>query len=168
MEEWKEVYGFDILYEVSNLGNVRTKYVKNRGYTSEYHYCEPIDNGKGYLRFNWTNNGKHKTVYVHRLVAQSFIPNLHNYTEVNHIDEDKTNNSACNLEWCSRSYNMNYGTGKERAANKCKVKVKCNETGIIYSSLDEAAQDMNVVKTAISNCLNGRAKSSCGYTWSYV
>lgn len=168
MEEWKEVYGFDILYEVSNLGNVRTKYVKNKGYTQEYHECKPIDNGNGYLRFNWTSNRKHHTVYIHRLVALAFIDNPNGYPEVNHKDENKSNNAADNLEWCDRTYNANYGTKPERTAQKNKMKIKCNETGIIYGSLKEAATDMNVRNTAISNCLNGRSKSSCGYTWSYA
>lgn len=53
MENWKEVYGFRYLYEVSDLGRVRTKYVKGKGYTSEYHIVEPLDNGNGYKRFNW-------------------------------------------------------------------------------------------------------------------
>lgn len=168
METWKEVYGFDILYEVSSLGNVRTKYVKNRGYTSEYHECKPIDNGNGYLRFNWTSNRKHHTVYVHRLVAQYFIDNPNGYVEVNHKDENKYNNTVDNLEWCDHIYNSNHGTKSERTAQKTRRKVKCNETGIIYNSITEAAKDMNIGKTAISNCLNNRAKSSCGYTWSYA
>ena len=168
MEIWKEVYGFDILYEVSNLGNVRTRYMTDRGYTSEYHECKPLDNGNGYLRFNWRSNNKNRTVYVHRLVAQAFLDNPNGYSEVNHKDENKSNNCVDNLEWCSHVYNQNYGTAKIRRAEKTRVKVKCNETGIIYPSLDEAAEDMNVVKSAISNCLNGRSKSSCGYTWSYV
>lgn len=168
MEEWKEVYGFDVLYEVSNLGNVRTKYVKNKGYTQEYHECKPIDNGNGYLRFNWTSNRKHHTVYVHRLVAQYFIDNPEGYNEVNHIDENKTNNAASNLEWCNHNYNSNYGTKNIRAAKKTRRKIRCNETGIVYDSLKAASEDMEICKTAISNCLNNRSKSSCGYTWSYV
>lgn len=168
MEVWKEVYGFDILYEVSNLGNVRTKYVKNRGYTSEYHECIPLDNGNGYLRFNWKSNRKSHTVYVHRLVALYFLENPNGYLEINHKDENKNNNSADNLEWCDRVYNSNYGTRNIRSAKKNKIKIRCNETGIIYDSVKAAAEDMNVRNTAISNCLNNRSKSSCGYTWSYV
>lgn len=168
MEEWKEVYGFDILYEISNLGHVRTKYVKNRGYTSEYHDCKPLDNGHGYLRFNWTSNGKHRTVYVHRLVAEYFIDNPNGYPEVNHIDENKTNNTLNNLEWCDRQYNNSYGTKNIRAAKKTRRKIRCNETGIVYDSLKAASEDMEICKTAISNCLNNRSKSSCGYTWSYA
>ena len=168
MEQWKEVFGYDTLYEVSNLGRVRTRYNRFTGYAKEYTYLEPIDNGNGYLRFNWFLNGKQKTVYLHRLVADAFLDNPNNYVEVNHKDENKLNNTVDNLEWCDHNYNCTYGTRNKRIGESFVLKVKCIETGIIYNSLKEAAEQMNVVQSAINNCLKGRSKTCCGYKWEYV
>lgn len=167
-EIWKEVFGFDILYEVSNLGNVRTRYHDENGYTPDYKYLKPIDNGNGYLHFVWRQSRKSKTVYVHRLVAMLFVDNPNGFYEVNHIDEDKTNNRFDNLEWCEHLYNCNYGTRNERVARKHRLKVKCCETGFVYDSVREAARRNNVCPSAITNCLKGRSKSSCGKTWVYI
>lgn len=167
-EEWREVYGFDHLYEISNLGKLRTKFAGKRGYTKDYRYIEPRDNGNGYLRFNLKCNGKQRTTYAHRLVAEYFVDNPCGYTEINHIDENKKNNCADNLEWCTHAYNSNYGTKLERAARFSRKKIKCIETGQIYGSLEEASRAMNVVKGSISNCLHGRSKSAAGFTWEFV
>lgn len=168
MEEWKEVYGFDYLFEISNLGRVRTKYYGKLGYKPEYRFIEPLDNGRGYLRLNVRSNCKQKTVYIHRLVANAFIPNPKGYPEINHKDENKKNNNVDNLEWCSRVYNSNYGTIKERIGKKHSLKVICVELNIVYNSVREAAEAFDVCITAVSNCLNGRSKSCAGYTWRYA
>lgn len=166
MEEWKEVYGFDVLYEISNRGRLRTKHHGEQGYKNEYRYIEPTNNGKGYLRFNLHKNHIQKTVYVHRLVAEYFVENPNGYTEINHKDENKSNNVAMNLEWCGRKYNCNYGTRNERCGNRKPI--RCKETGVIYESAEYAAKILNASKTALSNCLNGRSKTCAGYTWEYV
>lgn len=168
MEIWKEILGYDVLYEVSNFGRVRTRYNCFKGYTNEYFYLKPCDNGNGYLRFNWKINGKQKTVYLHRLVALYFLPNDKNYCEVNHKDENKKNNCVENLEWCNHKHNCNYGTRNKRTGEKHTKKIKCVETGIIYNSLKDVSEKMNVVKSAINNCLNGRSKTCGGYSWEYV
>lgn len=167
-EEWKEVYAFDILFEVSNLGRIRTKYHGKQGYKKEYRYIEPLDNGKGYLRINIKRNGNQKTVYIHRLVAEAFVPNPDGFVEINHKDENKKNNSADNLEWCTHLYNCHYGTRNERTGRAHAKKIVCVELNKIYDSLREAAKDMDVGKTAISNCLKGRSKSCAGYSWRYA
>lgn len=168
MEVWKEILGFDILYEVSNLGRVRTRYFKERGYTFEYRFLKPVDNGNGYLRFNWKLNGKQKTVYLHKLVATAFVENPNGYKEVNHLDENKKNNYADNLQWVSHVENCNHGTRNKRVAEKTSKSILCVETGIKYKSVSEAAHYMGIVKTAISNCLNGRSNTAAGYHWGYV
>ena len=167
-EEWREVYGFDILIEVSNRGNVRTKHYPGRGYRREYRDLHPLDNGHGYLRIVLPYRGKERTVYIHQLVAEYFLPNPWGYSEINHKDENKTNNSADNLEWCTHKYNANYGTAKERSSAKQRRRIRCINNNIVYGSLEEAAQAVGVGKTAISNCLNGRTKSCAGYKWSYA
>lgn len=163
-EEWHEVYGFDILFEVSNLGRVRTKFERGKGYTSQYRIVLPRENPSGYLCFNWRRNGKQTTVYLHRLVAEHFVENIQGLGEINHKDENKKNNNASNLEWCTHRYNCNYGTRNERLASKRTSYVECVETGVVYS-LCEAARVLGICKTAISNCVNGRTKSAGGYTW---
>ncbi|MCR5652216.1 MAG: HNH endonuclease [Ruminococcus sp.] len=166
-ELWKEVIGFDTLYEVSNLGHLRTKCNVKGIYTSEYRYVKPTDNGKGYLRFNLKQNKKQVTVYLHRLVAVAFVDNPHDYEEINHIDENKYNNRAENLEWCTHLYNCNFGTRNERSSKKRQKRIKCNELNLYFESIQEAAEWLGVVKTAISNCLNGRTITCGGFTWSY-
>ena len=168
MEIWKEIYNYDVLYEVSNLGRVRTRYDKYKGYTEDYRYLKAIDNGNGYLRFNWRLNGRQRTVYLHQLVAQAFIENPNKYNEINHKDENKYNNKMENLEWCEHIYNCRYGTRNQRAKIKKQIPVKCVEANLNFSSIKEAAEWANVCITAISNCLNGRSKSCRGYTWRYA
>ena len=167
-EEWCEVLGFDILFEVSNYGRARTRYSDKEGYTKEYREMKPRDNGKGYLCFNLRQRKRQRTVYVHRLVAEAFIKNPLNFPEINHKDEDKTNNSAENLEWCTHKYNCEYGTRNERGARKNRKAVKCLETGVIFESAEDAAQQLGICKTAILNCIKGRSKTSGGFTWSFA
>lgn len=168
MEVWKEVLGYDQLYEVSNMGRVRTRFVKGKGYTKDYIILNPLDNGNGYLRFNWRSNNKQRTIYLHRLVAELFVDNPRHLTEINHLDENKHNNCANNLEWCTHKENCQYGTRNIRVAEKTRKKVLCVETGQIFSSMKDAAIYLNVGNTAISNCLNGRSETCCNYHWRYA
>ena len=168
VEEWKEVLGFDVLYEVSNLGRVRSRYSEDRGYSNEYVYLKPLDNGHGYLRFNWRMKKRQRTVYLHRLVAEAFLPNPDMLPEVNHKDENKANCRVDNLEWCDHKYNASYGTKNERMAEKRVKPVQCIETGVIFRSARDAGKELGVTNTAISNCLKGRSKTAAGYTWRYA
>ncbi len=109
MEEiWRPIEGYEGLYEISSYGRVKS--LKNSI------ILRPKKEPTGYLRCNLYLNKNVKTVSIHRLVAQAFIPNPDNLPEVNHKDEDKTNNKVDNLEWCDHKYNSNYGTRKERSA----------------------------------------------------
>ena len=119
-EIWKSIQGYEGLYEVSNFGNVRSldrvirskhnekKQKKGRILTPFY------EEKKGYYQVSLSKDGKQKKQRIHRLVAVAFLENPFNYTDVNHKDEDKTNNNVDNLEWCTRKYNNNYGTKPER------------------------------------------------------
>lgn len=109
-EIWKSITGYEGLYEVSNLGRVKSlKFGKER-------IIKPWKDKKGYLRVNLYRNGKMKYFLVHRLVATAFIPNPFGFTEINHRDENPSNNVESNIEWCSKWYNINYGTRTARAA----------------------------------------------------
>ena len=119
IEEWRPIEGYEGLYEVSNTGRVRSvdRYVKYSNGQIHLHkgkVLSPVKSNLGYLLVSLCCNGKYKSISVHRLIAQAFIENPDNLPEINHKDEDKTNNSVDNLEWCDRSYNNNYGTRKDK------------------------------------------------------
>lgn len=111
VEIWKSL---DFLgypdYEVSNMGRVKSL-PRN---STKGGILKPQTYSKGYLRIGLSKNGKVKHFLVHRLVCFAFIPNPQNYPIINHKDENPSNNHVDNLEWCNHSYNMNYGTCKER------------------------------------------------------
>lgn len=118
-EQWKDIKGYEGLYEVSNLGNVRSldRIVKRgQGYMIKEGriLAQFYEEKKGYYQVALAKDGKAKKYRVHRLVALAFLDNPSNYTDVNHKDEVKTNNNVDNLEWCTRKYNNNYGTKPER------------------------------------------------------
>ena len=102
-ERWKPIFGYDGMYDVSSLGRVRSlRFGKTR-------VLRPSKNDNGYLKVSLCKDGKVKQLYVHRLVAQAFIPNDNIFnTEINHINEVKSENRVSNLEYCDRSYNLSY------------------------------------------------------------
>jgi len=119
LELFKSIAGYEGLYEVSNLGNVRSLGMwkgKGKGYFQEGRILKTCKDKRGYLVVGLHKDCKAKTYTVHRLVAQAFIENPYNLPEINHIDEDKTNNQVSNLEWCTTKYNINHGTRNERVA----------------------------------------------------
>ena len=107
MEIWKNVIGYEEIYQVSNLGRIKRigkNHLCNFKYQGDY-YLKPLDNGKGYLRIKLSNKGFSKRVMLHRIIAEAFIPNPNNKKVINHINCDKKNNSIENLEWCTQSEN---------------------------------------------------------------
>ena len=135
---------------------------------------KPRKHTNGYARVILCKNKKHYDRYIHRLVAQAFIPNINNLSEVNHKDENKLNNFVENLEWCDRIYQVNYGTFKkrmietQRVSSKQSKSVRCVETGIVYMSLHHAGRETGIPYTSICNALNGRQKTAGGYHWEYI
>lgn len=125
-EQWRPIEGYERMYEVSNLGRVRSSDSYNR--LGRLHLkgriLRPKIEPNGYLRATLFKEGKRKVFMIHRLVAQAFIPNPEGLPQINHIDEDKTNNRVENLEWCDGKYNMNYGTRTERGTkNSLQTKI---------------------------------------------
>ena len=109
--EWRDVPGYEGIYVVSNAGDVMRLGVRDsRGHLRNPKVMRTTPNACGYLVVGLTCCNVHKKHLVHRLVAKAFIPNPSEYCEVNHIDENKTNNSVTNLEWCNRLQNMQHGT----------------------------------------------------------
>lgn len=125
MEEiWKDIEGYEGLYQISNLGRVKSfgNGSKSRWYGKE-RILSATNDSKGYKQIKLTNKKERKTFKVHRLVAQAFIPNPYNLPQINHKDEVKSNNRADNLEWCDNQYNCDYSKSK---------RVICVETNKIY------------------------------------
>lgn len=167
-EIWKDIKGFES-YQVSNLGRVKSLNYNKTG-------KEQIltTNGKdkcGYLHVVLCKKGKHKDCFVHRLVADAFIPNPNNLPCVNHKDECKTNNVVTNLEWCTHKYNTNYGTRNERSAKaRSKPVYQYTKDGTLvrsYPSIMEVERQTGYYRGPICNCCNGKNKTAYGYVWSY-
>lgn len=158
-------------YKVTKDGNVYSETLKKNLKLSE--------NSCGYYQvFLLCDDGKYRWFRVHRLVAETFIPNPNNLLEVNHIDENKHNNNVDNLEWCDRKYNINYGlrTAKYRVKKKIVFKENkevyqfdkdCNLINI-FPSLKEAAEISNYDKRGICKCCMGVLKTYQNYVWKYV
>ena len=161
MEIRKDIEGYEGLYQVSNLGRVK-RYYKN----GKEKILKPGNSKDGYLLMYLYKEGKRRNYQVHRLVTKAFVPNLENKPEVNHKDEDKTNNKVENLEWMTRRENNNYGT---RTSRTCKpiygINVKTNEK-IEFPSTREAQRN-GFDASAIVKCLKGRYKTHKGYKWFY-
>lgn len=138
MEIWEEIPGSGGKYQISNYGNVYSliNNVQLKG----------VNNGNGYLRVKLNE----RLFYIHRLVAMAFIPNPKGYKEINHKDENKLNNNADNLEWCSHKYNMKFGTRNKRAIDNTKKSViqytMSGKYVCSYNSIVEAAGKMSISK----------------------
>ncbi len=166
-EIWLPVKGFEGLYEVSSFGRVRSLNYKNTGQTK---VLSSFENKHGYLQVVLWKKGKEKLFRIHRLVAEAFIPNLFGYPQVNHIDEDKTNNHIDNLEWCDNKYNSNHGTRNKRIAKKLsKPVLQFTKTGEFvkeWSSTNEAGRN-GFTQVSIASCCRGKLKSHKGFIWQY-
>lgn len=128
-EIWKDIEDYEGVYQVSNIGRVRSLDRKNSiGRRVSGRILQSGDNGEGYRMVVLTKNGKCKTKKVHRLVAMAFIPNPDNKPVVNHLDETQDNNNVDNLEWATVKENVNYGTGLKRMSEKNYKPIK-----VIYS-----------------------------------
>ena len=147
----KEIQGFEGLYAVTDEGQVWSYHSKK--------YLQPQIVGDGYCQIALYKNGDKHRYYVHQLVAMTFLPNPLGYREINHKDEDKTNNRLDNLEWCDRSYNMTYGKLK----NYYSRKVYCVETDTVYDRERAAAEALGVRQGNISGVIRGRTKQTGGY-----
>lgn len=162
-EVWKDIKGYEGLYQVSNLGRVK------RVTTGRI-----LKGGKdtnGYMMVLLCNNNIKSNKAIHRLVAQAFIPNPENKPQVNHIDENKTNNMVSNLEWMTAKENNNHGTHNGRISKSNSIpiiatNIKTGELEEFYGSR-ECARQLGLHNQSISAVLKGRLKQTGGYTFKY-
>lgn len=171
MEEiWKDIEGYEGLYQVSNTGKVRSLIQKSE-LQAPWHLLKPCLT-RGYASVGlWRKQNGAKTFLVHRLVAKAFVPNPNGYKEVNHKDEDKLNNCSDNLEWCTREYNMSYRNARVRQGISCSTPVQqFTVDGIYiatYVSIPIAAKINNLDESSIHKCCNMKRKYVGGYSWKY-
>ena len=193
-EIWKDVQGYEGLYQVSNLGMVKSlgrfvvRPLSQKGYRWKAEkILKPRKNHYGYLRFNLYKDGKRKTISVHRLVAIAFIPNPENKPHIDHINTIRTDNNVKNLRWVTVQENARNVLTIEhfkarRATEETKIKisnarsgqnpprtrkVRNIETNEIFYTIKSAGQKYGVSNDAIINSIKRKHKSA-GYHWEYV
>lgn len=177
-EIWKDIKNYEGLYQVSNLGRVKSldRVLKQKnGIEKRVKGIILKQNCKktGYLTVVLQKNNKQKTMLVHRLVAEAFIPNEENKPQVNHINEIKTDNRADNLNWMSSKENNNWGTKRERTS-KTKINGKKSKKIKQYSLKGKFIQEFPSMREAerqgydrkgIYNCIKGLQETSKGFIW---
>lgn len=154
-EKFVPIAGYEGLYEVSNLGNVKSL---NYLHTGKERILSPGFN-KEYLFVNLYKDKKDKKYKIHRLVAEAFIPNPNEYPCINHKDCNKLNNRSDNLEWCTNQYNIEYS---------CAKSIYCVELNKSFPSTMEAYRITGINQGNIVSCLKGKRKSAGGYHWTYA
>lgn len=177
-ELWKPVLDYDGLYEVSNLGRVRSirRYVntaRGKRFKSEHYLAPSLNKKTGYYSVCLAKDGGKRSVLLHYLVASAFIGNRPDGCQVNHKNEDKSDNRAENLEWVSAKENTNYGTANARRAGKLSVS-KCKQVaqilnGKIISVFPSTISAKHIADPGhISACALGKRASAGGYVWQYI
>ncbi len=153
-EIWKDIEGYEELYQVSNFGRVKSL-------INNIIMIPNIDN-KGYYKIDLRKKGKTTRYSIHRLVAQAFISNPDNLPFINHIDENPSNNHVDNLEWCTPQYNSEYSNSKTIS------QFDLNGNFIQkFTNINKVARDLNIPSADISRVCKGKLNTSGGYLWRY-
>lgn len=177
-EVWRDIKGYEGLYQISNLGRVRglDRYSNNysnylTGKTNKRKiYGRILTNKKGkYLFVMLSKNGRYKTKSIHRLIAEAFIENPNNYNCVNHIDGNKYNNSINNLEWCTTSENNThaYRNGLNKRNKEVLQYDKKGKLIKKWNSVRQAGKELGISFTQIGACARGELPHAHNYIWKY-
>lgn len=168
-EIWKDIPNYEGKYQISNLGRVKSiLYVNGKTRKTKERILKNKNTGKYQHILLW-DKGKCYNYTIHKLVAETFIPNPNNYSEINHKDENVNNNRVDNLEWCTRKYNINYGNRTIKAKNKLSVSI------VQYDLQGSFVKEWNCMQDAIrvynnyhicDVCKNKR-KTASGFIWKY-
>lgn len=178
IEDWKEIAGYEGYYEVSNMGQVRSVgRVVNTARGTRYkrphimaHNIHPIT---GYHMVCLAKDGTKRTFLVHRLVGMAFVENPDGKPQINHKNENKSDNRAENLEWMTSAENTNYGTATERRSAKLSIS-KCKSVAQIKNGVIKAIFPSTLAAGIIADpghigaCALGKRKSAGGYQWKYI
>lgn len=185
-EIWKDVKGYEGLYQVSSLGRVKalakTRVVRSNRwkcvFTQEFgeHILVPLLGSNGRYHFTLHNEGGQKSVSRARIVAEAFVPNPYGESEINHKDEDIRNDLPENLEWCNHLYNMRYGTRTIRSresfikssGKKVRQYTKTGELLKEYECISDASRATRCAGANISKCCMGKIRSLGGFVWKYA
>lgn len=168
-EIWKSIPGYEGLYQVSNLGRVKSL-LRN---TTRGKVLSLQNRQNGYFCVCLCKNGVSKRENVHRIVAEAFLPHSDSNNVVNHKDENKHNNKVTNLEWTTQKYNLEYRDGiykraKSRSGFKNVLQIQNGRVVGIYHTLHEAARAVNGWPQNIWHCVHSKALTAYGYEWRYA
>ena len=165
MEIWKDIKNYEGIYQINNFGKIKSAYKKGNNCNNKILKASYTYNG--YERIGLSKNNKTKKYLVHRLVAETFIPNPNNYEQVNHKDENKQNNNINNLEWCTRSYNINYGN-RNNNLNKEVWQYDLKGNFIKkWKSTMEIQISLGYKNQSISSACRGKSRTAYNYIWKY-
>lgn len=182
-EEWRDIENYEGLYQVSNLGRVKSL---DYNHTKHEKILKLLKNTKGYLFVILYKEGKKKNYLSHRLVAEAFIPNPNNLPMINHKDENPLNNCVANLEWCDSKYNNNYGTRITKAVSNTdyqSISEKLKNRQDLSKKIYQYDNNYNLIKvwkstmeccrngynfSHIAACCRGERKRHKGFIWSYT
>lgn len=176
VEIWRDIKGFEGYYQVSNMGNIKTvkrivSFGKNKRIVVE-ELKTLVDDKDGYKDIILYKNGEHRHVKVHRVVAETFIPNPKGYKEINHKNENKADNRVENLEWCSRKYNNDYGNRTKSTRETQSVRInQYSLDGVFIKSWLGARIIERVLGFSNANiikCCKGKAHTAYGFIWKYA
>lgn len=165
-EIWKEIKDYEGLYQVSSFGKIKS--LPRNTTIKKIRILKPSIDKDGYYRVPLSKNGIIKNYFVHRLVAEAFIPNPNNYPVINHKDENKQNNNSNNLEFCTIKYNTNYNGANIKRGLKQRKPIYQIKDGVIIKKWDSsttASKELNINRGNIISCLNSKKKSAGGYQW---
>ena len=174
---WKNIKNYEGLYQVSDDGQVKS--LKNNKSKKEK-ILKPSKTRGGYLRVVLCKEGKTKAYLVHRLVADAFISNPDNLPQINHKDENKTNNIVSNLEYCTSKYNINFGSRTKKAVKKTTGVLNTKSSKIVkqfdlqgnlieeYPSISEVERKFGYSQGNISSVCSGRHKTAYNFRWEFA